>query len=71
MEAGPAANITETLKETIQKSPATAQILVVTNRFATAPYQSLLTSRVDVLDLSDIAWDQLLTFDDDVPSIGA
>ena len=71
MESGPAANITETLKETIQKSPATAQILVVTNRFATAPYQSLLTSRVDVLDLSDIAWDQLLTFDDDVPSIGA
>ena len=41
------------------------QILLVTTRTAALPYQDLLTNRVDVLNLSEILPEQLLTYDTD------
>lgn len=71
LEPGPSYDVSEILKETILKCPATAQILLVTTRTGSLPYQSLLTPRIDVLNLSEIARNQILSFDDDVPSIEA
>lgn len=70
-ESGPATHFSEILKETISKSPSTAQILVVTTRSGILPYQALLTPRIDLLNLSEIARNEILSFDDDLPSIDA
>ena len=70
LEPGTCSDIAEILGETIQKSPATAQILLLTTRAGVLPYQSLLTSRIDVLNLTETAVDELLVFDDETQLIG-
>ena len=62
LEPGPSAEIAEILKETLRHSSSSTQILVVTTRTTVPPYQALLTSRVDVLNLSEIPRDSLLIF---------
>ena len=64
-EPGSAAEIDEVLKETLRKASSTAQILVVTTRTTPIPYQTLLTSRVEVLNLSEISREQILVYEDD------
>jgi uncharacterized protein (DUF58 family) len=64
-EPGPSRDIVDLLNSTLQHSSSMTQILLVTTRTAALPYQHLLTSRVDVLNLSEIANDQLLTYDID------
>ena len=71
LEPGPSNGISEILKEAILKAPSTAQIVLVTTRRGILPYQSLLTPRIDLLNLSEVAADQLMTFDDDLPSMDA
>ena len=71
LEPGPSNGISEILKEAILKAPSTAQIVLVTTRRGLLPYQSLLTPRIDLLNLSEVAADQLMTFDDDLPSMDA
>lgn len=61
-EAGPALESGAMLRDTIQHSPSSTQILVVTTRSGDVPYQSLITSRVDVLNLNRIPQDSLLIF---------
>ena len=67
-EAGPANQATEALQETLEQTAASTQILVVTTRNESLPYQSLLTNRVDVLVLSEIPEVPLLIFDDVSPA---
>jgi uncharacterized protein (DUF58 family) len=64
LEPGSSPDITEILRETIQKCPPTAQLLLVTSRTGELPYQSLLTSRVDVLKSHEITQERLLIFDE-------
>ena len=66
-EPGPSKEIVDLLNTTLQHSSTTTQILLVTTRTTALPYQELITNRVDVLNLSEIAPDQLLSFDDDLP----
>ena len=65
-EPGPSKEIVELLSTTLQHSSSMTQILLVTTRTTALPYQDLLTSRVDVLNLSEIVPDQLLSFDNDL-----
>lgn len=62
LEAGPASEIGTILNQTVLHSSASTRILVVTTRAASFPYKSQLTSRIDVLDLSQIPPDSLLSF---------
>ena len=64
-EPGPSKDIVELLNKTLHHSSSMTQVLLVTTRTAALPYQDLLTSRVDVLNLSEIAPDQLITYDID------
>jgi uncharacterized protein (DUF58 family) len=61
-QPGIAQETTALLRDTLQHCSSSTQILVVTTRTGTAPYQSLLTSRVDVLNLAEIPHDSLLIF---------
>jgi hypothetical protein len=63
-EAGPADEIVGVLTSTLQHVSSSTQVLVVTTRKSALPYQELLTSRVDILNLSKINPTDLLTFDD-------
>ena len=65
---GPASEIYDLLTETLQHSPASAQILLVTTRPGPLPYQSILSSRVDVLNVCTADRDQLLIFEDEIHS---
>jgi uncharacterized protein (DUF58 family) len=65
LEPGPSREITEMLRETLQQSAAATQVLVVTTRSTNLPYQSLLTPRIDVLNLSEIGRNELVIFDDE------
>lgn len=62
-ESGQASNVTDILNETLQQTSSSTQILVVTTRTPPLPYQHLLSSRVDVLNLSEIPAEPLLIFD--------
>ena len=66
-EPGPAKEIVNLFSKTLQHSSSMTQVLLVTTRTAASlyPYQDLLTSRVDVLNLSEILPEQLLTYDTD------
>lgn len=64
-EPGPAKNIVEILKGTLLQTPMTTQVLIVTTRTGSLPFQNLITSRVDLLNLNDVDCNQLLSFDDD------
>lgn len=64
LEPGPSLYIVDVLSETLQHATPSTQILLVTTRSSTLPYQSLLTSRVEVLNLAKIAINQLVDFDD-------
>ena len=61
-EPGSSPDIAEILRETLHRSSSSTQILVVTTRATVPPYQSLLTSRIDVLNLNEISRDSLLIF---------
>ena len=62
LEAGSAPDITEMVKETLHHSSSSTQILVVTTRAGALPYKSLLSSRVEMLNLCEIPRDSLLIF---------
>jgi hypothetical protein len=66
IEAGPSLFVVEVLAETMQHASPSTQILLITTRRSSLPYQSLLNSRVDVLNLSQIPFEQLLVFDESV-----
>lgn len=62
IEAGPAPDITDLLRETLHHSSSSTQILLITTRSTPAPYKSLLTSRISVLNLCDIPRETLLVY---------
>jgi uncharacterized protein (DUF58 family) len=62
LEAGPASEIGTILHQTVLHSSASTRILFVTTRAASFPYKSQLTSRIDVLDLSQTPPESLLSF---------
>jgi len=61
-EAGPSMDVTELLKELVSHQSTSTQILVVTTRDTPPPYQALLSSRIDVLNLYDLPEEPLLIF---------
>ncbi len=67
MSPGSSLDVAEILKETLQQSSSSTQILLVTTRKPDLPYESLLTPRIDVLNLNSHSVDQLLIFDDQQP----
>ena len=50
------------LNHTLLHSSTSTQIVVVTTRNTPAPYKALLTSRVDVLNLTQISRESLLIY---------
>ncbi|HEY0983565.1 DUF58 domain-containing protein, partial [Schlesneria sp.] len=67
-QPGPATEAVEVVRTKLQQLPTTTQILIVTTRKAGLPYQNLLTSRVELLNLNDVREDDLLTFEDYRPA---
>lgn len=65
LEPGSANDIAELLRTTVQRIPLTTQVLVVTTRPDPLPYQSQLTSRIDVLNLSEMSAEQLMYFEEE------
>ena len=63
-EAGPATEIAENLRTTLELTQSTTQVLLITTREGDLPYQTLLTHRIDVLNLATRADDSLLIFDE-------
>jgi uncharacterized protein (DUF58 family) len=63
-EPGPANETADLLAHTLQHVSSSTQVLVVTTRSSPPPYQAMLTSRVDVLNLLEIEPEMLLMLDD-------
>ena len=63
-QPGAAADISGLLNEAIQHSSSSTELIVMTTRSGDLPYQSLLTSRVGLINLNDVPIDMLLAFDD-------
>lgn len=64
-EAGSASEVTENLQSTLEQTQSTTQLLVITTREGELPYQSLISHRIDVLNLTTRTDDSLLIFDDE------
>ena len=66
-QPGTATEISGLLNEAIQHSSSSTELIVITTRSGDLPYQSLLTSRVGLLNLNDVPIENLLVFDDVEP----